>query len=289
MSRFVLIGHPVSHSLSPAIHRAAYAWLGESHEYQLVDAADEAQVKRQVQALREGEIAGANVTVPHKRLALRLADRLDASAERIGAANVLARDAAGRIVAYNTDAPGLAEVLGRLAPGARRAVVLGSGGAALACVVACEQLGALEVLVSARRFQEGVEPAQWPHAAEFLRLGAQLLPWPLTSEHSRQELATCQLLLQATSAGMQGAEPGHELADALPWSRLADTAAAYDLVYNPAETPFLKRARARGLVAEGGLSMLVAQARHALGIWLGRLPPEAPLLEAAKRSLEARG
>jgi shikimate dehydrogenase len=256
------------------------------HEYQLVDAPDEAAVRRQFEALRNGEVAGANVTVPHKRLALALADRLDASAERIGAANVLCKDETGAIVAYNTDALGLTEVLRRLAPGVPRAVVLGNGGAALAAAFACGQIGVADVVVSARSFKPALDPESWPHSEQFRRVGAHPLPWVGASAGVRACVAQSQLIVQATSAGMRGADTGQALADLLPWPQFAPTTAFYDVVYNPATTWFLSQAKAYGLRAEGGLSMLVAQARLAIQIWLGTLPPEEPLLQAALRALE---
>lgn len=287
MSRFVLIGHPVGQSLSPAIHRAAYACLGVEHDYDLVDAPDALAVRNQVRALRDGSIAGANVTVPHKRLALSLADELDPSAERVGAANVLAKSSTGAVVAYNTDALGLAHVLAEFSPGVERALVIGNGGAALASVVACQNLGVGHVAVTARAFSADTAPQAWPHAEQFRRLGAETVPWFGSTDRVPASIADCGLLLQATSAGMRGKDGGDELAQLVPWAQLRDDARAYDLVYNPPLTPFLRAASERGLKTEGGLSMLVAQAQLAIEIWLGQLPPSAPLLRAAERALEA--
>lgn len=289
MSRFILIGHPVGHSLSPTIHRAAYAWLSADHEYQLVDAPDRAAVEAQVDLLRRGLIAGANVTVPHKRLALALADRVDPSAERIGAANTLVRNAQNEVVAYNTDALGLADVLGELSSGVPKAVVLGNGGAALGAVVACQHLGVADIVVTARAFREDLPHEEWPHREQFALLGARALAWVADSAATRREVAGAGLVLQATSAGMKGAEGGQALAQALPWNEFAPDTVVYDLIYNPPETPVLAAARARGLVAEGGLSMLVAQAQLAIRIWLGVLPPRSELLAAARQALEGRG
>src|SRR5690242_6072985 len=106
--RFVLIGHPVGHSVSPAIHGAAYRALGVQHRYDVCDCPTPDDVRAQVARLRAREIAGANVTVPWKRLALELADRSDASARATGVANVLSRADDGQIVASNTDAGALA-------------------------------------------------------------------------------------------------------------------------------------------------------------------------------------
>lgn len=288
MSRFVLIGHPVGHSMSPSIHEAAYRAFGERHEYVLVDAPDEAAVRHQVDELRAGRVAGANVTVPHKRLALRLADRLDDSARRVGAANTLSLNSSGELVASNTDAEGLAQALSALGARGDRACVLGSGGAAQAAVVAAGLLGFTEVTVLARRWQRQTDSGTWPEAERFRRLGARPAPWPQTDDAAATEtFGQAELVLQATSAGMKGADDGESLAELVPWSALGARTVVYDLVYNPRETPFLREARRRGLTCDGGLSMLVLQAVRAIEIWLGKTAPFAPLMAAAEKSLGA--
>lgn len=290
--RFVLIGHPVAHSISPAIHQAAYHALGLPHRYELCDCPDEAAVVKVFEALKSGEIAGANVTIPWKRLALKLADVVTPSVQRIGAANVLARGADGAIVAHNTDVPALVEEFQRVAGTVRRALVIGNGGAAPAVVVAAQDAGADRVLVTARRFAHAVPESEWPHAADFLAQGAQLLAWPDSDLRAktrfREVLARTDLLVQCTSAGMHGADDGELLADLVPWEHLPQSGLAYDLIYNPAVTPFLARAREHGLNAENGLGMLVAQAALALEIWLSVTPPRAPLTAAAEAALAAR-
>jgi shikimate dehydrogenase len=285
--RFILVGHPVSHSFSPAIHAAAYAELGIDARYELVDAPDEAAVRRAVAAVRSGEVAGANVTVPWKQLALELADRADASASDVGAANVLVRDSSAEVVAHNTDVPALAAELTRLAGSPGVAVVLGAGGAALAAVAAARRVGA-EVRVSARRFDAAVPDAEWPNAAALRRLGAELLAWPRGMGAVLDAAVGAQVVLQATSAGMSGASSGAGVADVVPWSRLAPGAVAYDLVYNPSVTPFLERATAAGITASGGLGMLVGQAAFAFELWLGKEAPRSPMERAAQTALLGR-
>jgi shikimate dehydrogenase len=287
--RFVLLGHPVAHSMSPAIHQAAYAALGLPHRYELFDAPAEADVAAAVQELRASAIAGANVTIPWKRVALRLADSADRTAAEVGAANVLVRTDAGQVVAYNTDVPALQSELLRLVSAPRRVVVIGSGGAALAAVAAARALGA-EVGVVARRFRPDAGGAL-PASEEFVRLGARALPWPEPLRLAELDafLKTADLVVQASSAGMHGASGGDTVANLVRWSEMPQQAAAYDLVYNPTETAFLRAARAAGRVAEGGLGMLVGQARAAIKLWLGDLPPPEPLLAAAQRALAARG
>jgi shikimate dehydrogenase len=282
--RFVLVGHPVSHSLSPAIHGAAYAELGIDARYELLDAPDEAEVERAVAAVKSGQIAGANVTIPWKQVALSLADREDASASDVGAANVLVRDAAGAVVAHNTDVPALASELRELVASPGLALVLGAGGAALAAVAAARRLGA-DVRVTARRFDATKSADTWPNAAALRRLGATLLAWPADARGVLDAAAGAKLVLQATSAGMSGVAAGSAVAEVVPWSRLAPGAVAYDLVYNPSVTPFLERARAEKVSARGGLGMLVGQAALAFELWLGKSAPRAAMQRAAETAL----
>jgi shikimate dehydrogenase len=285
--RFALFGHPVAHSISPAIHTAAYRALDADHRYELYDVADDAELARVVAAVRIGDLAGANVTVPWKREALALADGADRSAADVGAANVLVRDA-GRVIAYNTDVTALVEEIGALYSTPKRALVLGSGGASLAAVAALGALGTQAIGVSARKWRAELARASWPRAGDLEKLGAEALPWD-TQGGSLAAFATeSDVIVQATSAGMHGAGPGDDVANVVPWARLAKTSVAYDLVYNPAETPFLERARAAGLVARGGLGMLVAQAARAIELWLGVAPPREPMLAAARHALAAR-
>ncbi len=289
--RFALIGHPVAHSLSPVIHDAAYRALGLPHHYEVVDCPDAASVQNAVAQLRRGETAGLNVTIPWKRLASQLADVVTPSVQRIGAANVLSRGADGAIIAHNTDVPALVEEFRRISGNVRRALVLGNGGAAPAVVAAATEAGADRVFLSARRFLMGEPESAWPYAAEFLAQGAQLLAWPgdpRAKPRFREVLARIDLIVQCTSAGMHGADDGQALALLVPWEHLPQSALAYDLIYNPASTPFLTSARACGLKAENGLGMLVAQAALAMDIWLSVSPPRAPLLAAAEAELATR-
>jgi len=295
--QFILIGHPVGHSVSPAIHHAAYQQLGIDAVYRAVDCPDRARVEAQVRALREGRIFGANVTVPHKQLAFELADEIDPTAARVGVANVLGRTPDGRIIAFNTDASALGEELVQATSQARvdiaqrpYALVLGNGGAAKAAVVACQLAGVQEVLVSARKFDSERDRDTWPDVHAFIELGARPVAWPSQLAEGRMvsELGEClqktHLIVQATSAGMKGAPGGDDLVQALPWERFPP-GAVYDLVYNPPVTPFLKHATARGHHAVGGLGMLVGQAADAIKIWLGLAPDRAPLLRAARETL----
>lgn len=287
--RFVLLGHPVAHSLSPAIHHAAYAALGLPHRYELLDVPDVGALAAACAELRGGTIAGANVTVPWKREALKLAEHADASAADVGAANVLLRGPKGEIIAHNTDVPALAAEIAQHVARPGRGLVLGSGGAALAAVAALGRLGAREIGVSARRFDAKVSRDAWPGAEDFGRLGAMLVAWPDSDSNELGDFAaSAEVIVQATSAGMHGAGPGSAVSGVVPWGRLGSRTFAYDLVYNPADTEFLRAARARGLPAQGGLGMLVGQAAFAVRLWLGTEPERSAMRRAAEAELSRR-
>ncbi len=284
-ARFVLLGHPVGHSVSPAMHTAAYRELGLDAEYVSIDCPDPEAVRREVERLRGGELSGANVTVPHKKLALSLADRADPLAKAVGAANVLRRMPDGSVEAHNTDVAALADELRLHQPSPGAACVLGSGGAALAAVVACQRLGASVVHVAARAFSNG--PSSAALAAEFRALGAtpRAMPADAAEASWRDLFSECQILVQATSAGMRGADSGEALASLIPWAVLAPGALAYDLVYNPPLTPFLKRAQENSVNAVGGLGMLVGQAVHSVMLWTGMTPDRNVMRHAAENLL----
>jgi shikimate dehydrogenase len=289
--KFALLGHPVSHSLSPVIHHAAYRQLGLSHEYGLIDAPDDASVERAVASLREGELGGLNVTIPWKRRAFALADRHSPLAERLQVANVLSM-VEGELIAHNTDALALEVEFARLTT-TPRALVIGSGGATPAVVAAAVAAGIPEVYVTARRFTSELAREAWPGAAELVRLGARLLAWPESSSAARESMdALCPgtgLVVQCTSAGMQGADSGETVAALVRWDLTPSDALAYDLIYAPLHTPFLRRAEEAGRRTAHGLHMLVGQAALAIEIWLGRRPESEPLLEAALGALAQRG
>jgi shikimate dehydrogenase len=287
--KFGLIGHPVAHSLSPVIQRAAYRELGVSHEYTLLDCPAESDVEQIAARLRSGELAGVNITIPWKRKAFALADEHSALATQLQVANVLG-PSGSRLVAHNTDALAL-EVEFRELVTTSRAIVLGSGGATPAVVAACRAAGIGEVFVSARRFDAAKSPSDWP-SAELAGLGAQLLAWPESSPSARAAFehacVGAGLVVQCTSAGMHGADSGEPIAKLVPWTRLPQEALAYDVIYAPLETPFLRVAREAGRRTRHGLSMLVGQAALSVEIWLGQRPPLEPLLQAALAELASR-
>ncbi len=284
--RFAVVGHPIGHSLSPVMMRAAFDALGLACTYDAIDVADAAAMERAVMELRAGERDGLNVTVPHKRAALALADDAGEEATRSGAANVLVRDPHGRIRAENTDAPAIVHVIEPLLRARRWALILGSGGAARAALLACEAMGFQGVDITSRSWT--TPEVAWRRGADLPELRAQVQyePW-ITDWGEPAQLAAreADLVIQATSAGMLGADPGGEVAQHVRWDLLPRTAVAFDMVYRPRTTPFLEAARRARLTAEGGLGMLVEQAALALQHWLGVSAPREIMRRAADKEL----
>ncbi len=264
-----VLGWPVGHSRSPKLHGF---WLTQHKidgAYIPLPVAPE-NFERAVRALPLLGFAGANVTVPHKEAALRLADSVDDVARRIGAANTLIVGGDGTFSATNTDAFGFIENLRQGAPGfiAKRgpAVVLGAGGSARAVVAALIDDGVPEIRLVNRTLERAqdlssalggpIKPVAWAERAEALRGAA--------------------LLVNTTTQGMTGQPPLDLALDALP-----KTALVNDIVYVPLVTDLLARAAARGNPTVDGLGMLLHQARPGFAAWFGVMPQVTPELRAA--------
>jgi len=276
--RFAVVGDPVAHSKSPAMHSAALRTLGLPHTYEAIHATD-SELPRIIAMLRDGVYAGLNVTVPHKERVLSLVDVFDGSATVAGAANALVRGKGGRIAAHNTDAPALAAELRRVAGSSgswetSRALVLGSGGAARAAVAALgRHLGVPDIVVRARAFADASRARVFRETAP---CPVTTQPWAARVESEERTL----VVVQATSAGMLGGPPGEGVAAMVDWRALPEDAVAIDVVYSPKDTPWLRAARERGLRCDNGLGMLAHQGALALELWLGVKAPLAAMRAA---------
>ena len=262
MKRLAVLGHPVSHSRSPAMQNAALAELGLAGEwaYEAIDVSP-ADFEQRVRAMERQGFAGANVTVPHKGSALALADTLSETAREIGAANTLSFSA-GEIHAENTDADGLLEALPR-SPRGSRALVLGAGGAARAVV-----WGLL---------REGAEVAIWNRT----ELRSRHLCEDIGGEPvAAPDQAAYELIVNSTAVGLAGEDPFHDLP--LRRDGFAAGQVVVDMVYGEESGRLLEAAAAAGSATVEGIEVLVRQGALSLGIWTGR---EAPL-DAMRRAAQ---
>ncbi|HEX6115838.1 MAG TPA: shikimate dehydrogenase [Solirubrobacterales bacterium] len=273
MPRLAVIGHPIAHSLSPAMQNAALRELGLAGEwsYEALDVVP-GEFAKTVRRLSQGGFTGVNVTIPHKRDAFEIADDPSAAVRAIGAANTLSFGG-GRIAAENTDAPGLIAALPEGADG-RRALVLGAGGAARAAAWALADAGA-EVWVWNRT----------PERAERLARDLGVRPVEPDTSHPATEISRYELIVNATSVGLE--PPGREGADLkalrLDADSLNERHLVVDLVYGSSDTELVRAARRGGANVVDGREVLVQQGAASLRIWTGREPP----LEAMRRAIQA--
>lgn len=268
---FCVLGHPVGHSVSPAMQNAALRRMGIDGVYVAFDVRPEA-LPEAVRGLQALGIAGVNCTIPHKEALVSLVDELSPEAALIGAVNTLVpRD--GRIAGYNTDAPGFLAALraAGMDPEGKRAVVLGAGGAARAVLVALARSGATIALAN-----RTLSRAQELAAELNEKLGGGVIE-VLPMEHPALTSATreAQLLVNTTAAGMS---PRVETMPDVSEEAFHAGLFVYDLVYNPLETRLLRAARSRGARGTHGAGMLAHQGAVALELWTGA-PAPADLME----------
>ena len=265
LTRLGVLGWPVAHSRSPAIHNAALQAVGlHDWRYQHLPVPPELFAET-VRALPGTGFVGANVTIPHKEAALAVAHDVTERARAIGAANTLTFAPDGAIAADNTDAPGLVAALGDRRP--RSALILGAGGSARAAAYALAQHGA-SVMV-------------WNRAAERAQalardLGVEAVDAPMPAE----------LLVNCTSVGL--ADPLSTFKD-LPLSAdaIGEYACVVDLVYRAGGTQLLREAQRRGSRTIDGLEILVRQGALSFEGWTGRAAPLQVMRQAARGDEDA--
>ncbi|UFS72845.1 shikimate dehydrogenase [Geomonas sp. RF6] len=275
-----IVGYPVSHSLSPLMHNAAFGELGLNMVYLPFSVAPEA-LPQGVAGLAALGVRGFNVTIPHKVAILPLLHEITPEARAIGAVNtVLNRD--GLLTGYNTDGIGLLRALeGEFGfyPAGRSVLLLGAGGAARSAVAALSLAGAARVVVANRTKERGEElvASVAPHLP-----GTLLQSAPFTLLSDAGFLSGFDLLVNTTSVGMGGSAFGDLALTGLP-----PHAAIYDMVYAPLETPLMEQGRGVGLPVANGIGMLVAQGEAAFTIWTGQQPPAGCMKRAVLEGIGA--
>jgi shikimate dehydrogenase len=285
-----VIGYPIAHSLSPAMHNAAIAHLGVDFVYLPLPVKPE-DLKTAIAGFSAIELRGFSITIPHKQAILPLLAEISPIARAIGAVNTVYMTDKGWC-GTNTDAEGFLAPLQTSTPptppyqGSRGgsdwsqkvAVILGNGGAARAVVAGCLQLGCAQIHVVGRSEAKLTEFREsWVNSP---------LPAENLQVHTWDNLSTlisqADLLVNTTPVGMY---PHGEKSpvDEGTIDRISPGAIAYDLIYNPSPTQFLKDAQARGAIAIDGLEMLVQQGAAALKIWLDRESVPVDIMRQALR------
>jgi shikimate dehydrogenase len=264
-----VLGHPIGHSVSPAMHNAALAALAREDpawggwRYFRFEVPP-AELPRALELLRARRFHGVNLTVPHKVIAFGQVAEIDDAARPVGAVNTL-RLSPGGWQGFNTDGYGLSAAL-RAALGLELAnatvVLLGAGGAARGAAVECLQRGcaALWIVNRTAAHLESLLAVVRPLAGKIPVHG-------LVTAEAQAALASAgpgTIVINATSAGLRGSDPAP-----LPLAALPRPAGIYDMIYNPPRTPLLQEAASLGLPHANGLAMLVHQGAKALEIWTG--------------------
>lgn len=272
--QLALLGYPLSHSLSPAMHNAALAEVGLTDWQYEARPVEPARLGEAVTLIRGEAYAGANVTVPHKEAIIQFLDGLTPVAEAIGAVNTLVkRD--GKLIGHNTDAAGLLAdfYAHQIHISHETVLILGAGGSARAAVAAVAPLDC-EIRVAARRREQ----AQSLNA--ILGSEGQVHVYDHTIRDLERAAEGVALVVNCTPIGMT---PN---VSASPW--FSDVpfplgAFVYDLVYNPANTLLVQQARAAGLRADTGLGMLIEQGALAFELWTGKTAPRKLMRDAAEK------
>jgi shikimate dehydrogenase len=277
-----VFGDPIEHSLSPAMHNAAYAALGMDRAYVAFHVRRE-YLREALHAIRSLGMLGVNLTVPHKEHALRMMAHLTDEARLLGAVNcVINRD--GVLYGDNSDARGLDSALDELgiAIENRLSIIIGAGGAAAAAVIVCMRRGAGRILICnrtvarakrlARRFGENHQRLQAQRCGiEACSLDALVDP---------AILSTAALVINATPMGLKT-----DAFAALDYGATPTECVFYDLIYAREPTPFLSPATAIGRRAVDGAEMLLNQGAIAFGLFNGVTPPKEAMRDALLRAL----
>jgi shikimate dehydrogenase len=269
-----IIGDPVEHTISPAMQNAAFRAGGVDFVY-LPFRVKREDLEKAIQGMRALNIRGLNVTIPHKVAVMPFLDIIDHLAEKIGAVNTIVNEA-GVLKGYNTDASGFLNALSseKIDPSGKRAVILGSGGAARSVACSLAEKGSVLTILN-RHLNSAVDLADRIHGYSANRVEA----LEMTENNLRQSLEKADILVNTTSLGMT---PEVELSP-VPSNLIKPGTIVFDIVYNPLRTRLLREAENRGARVITGIEMLIRQGAAAFELWTGE---KAPLEIMRKVALE---
>ena len=274
-----IFGYPIGHSISPAMHQAAFARAGVDAAYEAWQTPSDALADA-IANLRGDDYLGANVTVPHKRAAMAHLDEIAGVAREIGAVNTIVNKG-GRLFGTNTDAYGFLESLrveSGFDPRGSDATLIGAGGAARAAAYALAGAGVRSLTIANRTQERAAELA-----SKIAKPGVSARGIGLDATDFANACASSALIVNSSSVGMLGGPA--EGASPVPRGAIVRGCVVYDMVYNPMETPLLAQAADAGAQTVGGLPMLVHQGAAAWTLWTGQDAPVETMLNAAKAAL----
>lgn len=264
-----VIGHPVRHSLSPALHNAAFQQLGVDWVYTAFEVMP-GGAQAAIDAMRVLGLGGLSVTMPHKEMVADAVDSLDPAAAALRSVNTVVPQADGLLMGYSTDGAGFVASLAAagVQVHGRTVCVLGAGAAARAIVDALARAGAARIAVLNRTFSSAQQAVELAGDVGVLGVAS--------------DVREAQIVVNATSIGMGSQDLPFDVAALHAGQVVAD------IVYHPRDTALLQAARAAGAVAVDGLGMLVHQAALQQQLWHGLVPDVTVMAAAAERELAAR-
>lgn len=260
-----LFGYPVKHTISPAMHNAAFRKLGLDLFYMPFSVHPRC-LKTALKSLPALGFVGVNITVPHKQKVISFLDKITKEAKAIGAVNAILVKGS-KLIGYNTDGPGFIKSLGKYSLKNKTMFLLGAGGAARAVAVASALSGINRIYIADKLGNRAKELAEKisKNKAKAVAIGKSM----------RKALGKADIIVNATPVGLKKDDPISIPASWIPRKKLV-----YDLIYNPRETKLLKAAKDRGCKTMNGLEMLLHQGALAFGIWTGRNAPISVMRKA---------
>lgn len=270
-TRAAVIGSPVTHSLSPLLHNAAFNSLGMDWEYLALEIT-ESELDEVLAQMRSGNLGGLSVTMPLKTRVASLVDECTSTAEKLSAVNCVVANEKG-LIGHNTDGDGFLNGLiheAQFDPKGKKVAVIGAGGAARAVIEALARSGAASIMVVNRT------PAKAESAAD--------LAGEVGAVGTLKDISGADLVVNATSIGMKDSQVDIPCSvDLLHSSQLV-----VDLIYHPLETRWISLAKQKGIDSYNGVSMLLFQAAEAFTLWTGEEAPISIMQEAITQELEKR-
>ena len=273
-----VVANPIKHSISPFIHNSAFEATNTNGVY-LAWEVDEAELAETVANIRRYQMYGINLSMPYKEQVIPYLDQLSEEACLIGAVNTVV-NREGTLIGYNTDGKGFFKSLPSFKISGKRMVLLGAGGAAKAILAQAILDGVSQVSVFVRsasmeKTKPYLEKLQYETS---FRVDLFALE---DAQELQENIRKAELLVNATSVGMDGASQPIPISIVLPERLLVA-----DVIYQPFETPFLKWARNQGNQAINGLGMLLYQAAEAFQLWTGKEMPTAQIWELLKQKYQ---
>ena len=279
IKKLLLLGYPVSHSISPVFQQAALNWYGMDVTYQTKETSPE-NLGNMVSLLRNENYLGANLTIPHKERVIEYLDKIDPWATKMGAVNTIIKD--GNILAgHNTDGHAFLKSLKDKAgfdPSGESVLILGAGGSARSAAFSLAQENVKSLLIANRTPERGqsLVSALKDSINEVAAI-------PINDVIFEEAVTTSGLIVNATPIGMN--HSGFENLSPIKTGLIHRDTLIYDMVYTPTNTPLLLAASKAGAITIGGLWMLVYQGAAAFQLWTDMEPPIDEMYEAAAKAM----